>query len=192
MALEDIFRALEEQAQVECEEVLAAARAQAEAIAEEAVEKAESICSVCVDTSGAAVRLKASKRINEAKLQAKKRVSAVKEEAVTSAFEGAGERLGAIRGSAGYETLFKALLEEAFAGVEGEATVMVDPADSDLAKRVLASLDISAEVKPEITTAGGVIVASGGGRILRRNTLEDRLDKVSQYVQSEVAEILFT
>ncbi len=192
MALEDIFRALEEQAESECEDILAAARAQAETIAEEAVEQAKNICTACVDTSGANMRMKASKRINGARLEAKKRVAAVKEAAVTDAFETAARRLESMRGSDGYETLFRSLLDEALAGVKGDPTVLVDAADADLAMRVLAELGVDAEVKPEIATAGGVVVVRGGGRILRRNTLEDRLEKVRQSVQSDVAEILFT
>jgi vacuolar-type H+-ATPase subunit E/Vma4 len=76
--------------------------------------------------------------------------------------------------------------------VSGEMVVLVDPADEELARRVLADTGVDAEVRGELSTSGGVAVLTGNGRIMRRNTLEDRLDKVRHSIQSEVAEILFS
>lgn len=191
MALEDIFRALEEQAESECEAIVASARAQAEAIAEEAAEQAKSICATCVDTLGAAARTKATRRINEAKLEAKKRVAAIKEAAVADVFESAERKLESIRETDGYATLFRSLLDEALGGDRSSSTVLVDVRDLDLAKRALVELGVEAEVKPEITTSGGVVVERAEGRILRKNTFEERLERVRQSVRAEVAEILF-
>ncbi len=192
MALEDIFRALDEQAQKECEDILSAARAQADAIAEDAADQAGGICTECVDQTDTAVRLKAAKTTNAAKLEGKKSVAAVKETAMDAAFDKAGARLASIRGTDAYAGILEMLTAEAAAGVTGEMAVLVDPADEALAKQVVAGLGIQAEVRPELSTSGGVVVVTGNGRIVRRNTFEDRLEKVKQTVQSEVAEILFS
>lgn len=192
MALEDIFRALEEQAQQEREDILSSARAQAEAIAEDAAEQAEGIRAGCVEKSEAAAGLRAAKAMNAARLDAKKQVASVKDEAVNSAFDAAAERLAAMRSSDGYDEVFQALAKEALDGVEGEAALLVDPADEDRAKRVLTELGAEAEIRPEISTSGGVVVLVGNGRVSRRNTFEDRLDRARQTSQSEVAEILFS
>ena len=192
MALEDIFRALEEQAQKEREDILSAARAQADAIAEDAAEQAEGICTGCVEKTDASARLKAAKALNAARLESKKKVAAVKDVAVGDSFEAAAERLATIRGTDRYAEVFRALTEEAISGVEGETVLLVDPADEDLAKRTLSDLGVEVEVRPELATSGGVVVLLGGGRIQRRNTFEDRLEKVRQTAQSEVAEILFS
>ncbi len=44
----------------------------------------------------------------------------------------------------------------------------------------------------DLDTAGGLVVDTGGGKIIRRNTLEDRLDRVSQFLQADVARVLFS
>lgn len=193
MALEDIFRALEEQAQQECEDILSAARAQAEAIAEDAAEQAEGICVACVDKTDSAASLKAAKTLNAARLEAKKKVASVKDDAVNAVFDDAGQKLASARASEWYGEVFRSLAEEATAGVDPQDIVLlVDPADEELARSTASALGVDAEVRPELSTSGGLVVVTGGGRVMRRNTFEDRLDKVRQTAQSEVAEILFS
>jgi len=192
MALEDIFRALDEQADKECDDILATARAQAEAIKADAEEQAAGICAACVEHTESAMQRKAAKRINAARLEGKKKVAAVKEAAVSDAFAKAGEKLASARTLPTYPGVFKALVAEAIAGLTGDMVLLVDPADEALARQVLGELGVDAEMRADISTSGGVAVLTGNGRIMRRNTFEDRLEKVSHSIQSEVAEILFS
>ncbi|MBW6467901.1 MAG: V-type ATP synthase subunit E [Coriobacteriia bacterium] len=192
MALEDIFRALDEQADKECEDILATARAQAEAILADAEEQAAGICSACVEHTESAMQRKTAKQTNAARLEGKKKVASVKEAAVSDAFEKSAERLASIRTRDTYPGIFKSLVSEAFAGVSGDMVLLVDPSDEALARQALDELGVDAEVRTELSTSGGVAVLTGNGRIMRRNTLEDRLDKVRNFIQSDVAEILFS
>lgn len=192
MALEDIFRALEEQAQRECDEILQDARDQAESISAEAADQAEAIRAARTEEAERVTRQRAAQSANSAKLEAKKRVAGVKEAAVSAAFESAGGSLGKVRGSSGYPAVFKALAEEALAGMEGELEVWVDPADAALAEATLRELGVSAAVRPELETSGGLMVTKDSGRIMRRNTFENRLEKVRLLAQADVAEILFS
>jgi len=192
MALEDIFRALDEQADKEVEDILATARAQAEAIEADAEEQAAGICSACVEHTESAMQRKAAKQTNAARLEGKKKVASVKEAAVSDAFDKAAERLVSLRTSDTYPAVFKSLVSEAMAGVSGDVALLVDPADEALARQTLGELGIDAEVRAELSTSGGLAVLTGNGRIMRRNTLEDRLDKVRHSIRSDVAEILFS
>jgi vacuolar-type H+-ATPase subunit E/Vma4 len=192
MALEDIFRALDEQADKEVEDILATARAQAEAIEADAEEQAAGICSACVEHTESAMQRKAAKKTNAARLEGKKKIASVKEAAVSDAFDKAAERLVSLRTSDTYRAVFKSLVSEAITGVSGDMALLVDPADEALARHTLGELGIDAEVRAELSTSGGVAVLTGNGRIMRRNTLEDRLDKVRHSIQSDVAEILFS
>lgn len=192
MALEDIFRALDEQADKECDDILATARAQAEAIKADAEEQAAGICTACVEHTESAMQRKAAKQVNAARLEGKKKVAAVKEAAVSDSFAKAAEKLASARTLPAYPGVFRALVEEATAGLTGEMVLLVDPADEALARQVLGELGVDAEVKADLSTTGGVAVLTGNGRIMRRNTFEDRLEKVSHSIQSEVAEILFS
>lgn len=191
MALEDIFRALEEQADRDIAAVTAEAKEHAEAILEEASREAELLRETQVAEAERHSRAKGLQSLNTARLEARKRVAAVKEGAVAAAFAEARESLKSVRGRQDYPGLFESLLVEALAGVGSGAEVLVDPADVRLAEETLAKLGVAAEVRPEIVSAGGVVVQTDGGRVLRRNTLEDRLDKFEAGAQADVAEILF-
>jgi V/A-type H+-transporting ATPase subunit E len=192
MGLEDIFRALEEQAAKDSEAVLDEARSHAEAIVEEAESEAARARDAHVSDAERITRARSAQDLNSAKLDVRKRLAAVKERAVTDVFDGALHGLGRIRASAEYPTAFRRLAEEAIEGVDEDFVVLVDPADIDLARKVLADMGLSADVRGDLSTAGGLAVATKGGRVTIRNTLEDRLDKLRGLAQADVAEILFT
>lgn len=192
MALEDIFNALEEQARADCDQILRTAREQAAFIGTDCEADCEAIRRRHVDQREREVRAQVAQGINAARLEAKKKVAAVKEQAVSTAFEDARAALAKVRSNGEYVGLLKMLLEEATAGVEGPFEVRVDSADVALATDALGMLGLSAEVRGDLSTAGGVVVTTEGGRISRRNTLEDRLNKIRQSSQAQVAEILFS
>lgn len=192
MALEDIFRALDEQADEECEQILREARNHADVILADAEGEAEAIRDSRVADAERVTRTRAAKSVNAAKLEARKRVAAVKERALGAAFDRAEVLLKDVRGSGRYEEAFRALSQEALAGTEGGVQVIVDPADEKLAQASLAALGVDARVSTDLSTAGGLVAVLPGGRIARRNTLEDRLEKVREHAQASVAEIIFS
>jgi len=192
MALEDIFRALEEQAAKDSEAVLAEARAHASAIVEEAEHEAARTRDARVADAARTVKLSSAQDLNAAKLEARKKLAAVKDVAVGDVFDDATAELMKVRGTAGYEATFRRLLDEALEGVVGEFIVLVDPADVDLAAAALGEKGLSAEVRGDLSTSGGLAVSTDAGRVMHRNTLEDRLDKLRGMAQADVAEILFS
>ena len=191
MALEDIFRALEEQADKDVEAVLGEARAHAQAIREEAEREAAMTREHRIAEAERVAKAKSAQDLNAVKLEARKRVAAVKEKAVRDAFDSALAALSQVRARPDYPAIFANLLDEAVADIDAEWELLVDPADVDLARETLASKGLAAGVAGDISTAGGVIVSMHGGTVTRRNTLEDRLDKLRGMAQAEVAELLF-
>jgi V/A-type H+-transporting ATPase subunit E len=191
VAIEDIFKALEEQADAECEGILEQAKGQAGGIVADAEAEAESIKERRVADADAAARSRSSHALNTARLEGKKGVAALKGREIEDTFTSSRQALTTVRGRADYAELFEALASEALAGVDGEFDLLVDPADEALGRDTLAKLGRQATVKPELETAGGVVVTTHGGRVARRNTLEDRLDKVRHVAQADVARILF-
>ena len=191
MAIEDIFRALEEQADRDCREILDGAKAQAKGIEADAKAEADKIKADKLAAADNAVRVKVGQTLNAAKLANKKDIAAAKDRGIEAVYADALGQFANLRGSKGYEELFKRLAEEALVGVNGDVTLLVDPADADLAKRTLASLGVSGQVDASASTVGGLTVAASGGRVFRRNTLEERMSKVRKTRQAEVAEILF-
>lgn len=191
MAIEDIFRALEEQADRDCREILDGAKAQAKGIEADAKAEADKIKADKLAAADSAVRVKVGQTLNAAKLANKKDIAAAKDRGIEAVYSSALEQLAQVRASKGYEDLFKRFTEEALVGVTGAVTLLVDPADADLAKRTLAALGVEGDVDASAPTAGGLTVVASGGRVFRRNTLEERMNKIRKTRQAEVAEILF-
>jgi len=190
MAIEDIFVALEEQGEQESREAVEAAREQAKGIKEDAEAQAKAIRDGRVEAAKAHATLVSARTVNSARLNGRRAVAGVKERAIVTAFDEALAKLGSVRAGAGYPALFRALAEEAVAGLTGDVVVLVDPADEALAAEFLKSSGLVGSVDPTGKTLGGLTVVAKGGDLLRRNTLEDRLEKFRGLGQSEIAEVL--
>ncbi len=192
MALDDIFRALEEQADAECDAILAAARDQASTIAGEAEARADEVRRAKVEVSERAARAVAAQRLNAARLDARKLVAGVKDRAIRAAFDGAEERFETLRSDRDYSDVFSSLAAEALSGVDGEVQVRVSEEDVALARKALGALGAKAEVVGDLETAGGLVVVANAGTLFRKNTVEDRIARLRDGGQSAVAGILLS
>jgi vacuolar-type H+-ATPase subunit E/Vma4 len=192
MAIEDILKALDEQADADCEAVLEEARQHAALILEEGGREAQQIRDGYARQAEHAATLEASKKVNSARLESKMTVSSVKGDAVVAVFDDAAAQLAQIRSKDGYSALFAKLAAEALTGLSGHVRILVAAADKDLAVQAAGAAGVDAEVDATLDTAGGLVVEASGGRIVRRNTLEDRLDRTRQLIQSDVAKVLFS
>jgi len=191
MAIEDILRALDEQSQADCEAVVAEAREHAKLILDDAQRSADTVHDNYARQVERVAKSGAAKLVNAARLEAKMEVSSAKGDGVTSVFETARGKLGTVRAE-NYDRLFDALAAEALADASGEVTIRVAAADVERAQKAAAAHGVTAQVVGDLESAGGLVVELFGGRIVRRNTLEDRLDRVSQIVQADVARVLFS
>lgn len=190
MAIEDIFRALEQQADQEIAEMLDAARQQAAGIEEDGEAQGTFICQEKIDGAQQQAAGRVARVINAARLDARRGIAGVRENAIENAYGQALTRLDTIRSQPDYPALFRALAQEAIAGVEGEVTVLVDPADAQLAATVMADLGVTATVEATAGNRGGLTVLADGGAMTRRNTVEDRVEKFRAVGESTVAEAL--
>lgn len=190
MAIEDIFRALEEQADAECSEILRVAEAQAASIKAEARREADRIKVQKLAAVEEVVKAKAGKTLNAARIENKRALAGVRDRAIEQVFADALVKLGKLRGTTEYERVFTALAKEGLTGIGSDCDVHVDPADAALAEKVVASLGARCTVNPDSEFVGGLTVTTHGGRITRRNTFESRTAKVRTLAQARVAEIL--
>lgn len=191
MAIEDILKALDEQAQADCDAVVEEAREHAKHVLEEAQRQADEVHEGFVRQVERVANSAAAKTINAARLAAKMTVSSVKGDGVASVFEAGRSALPTLRDS-GYDRLFAGLAAEALAGLDGEVVVHVAPSDVALGQSAAATAGLAATVEGDLDTAGGLVVEAHGGRIVRRDTLEDRLERSRQLVQADVARVLFS
>lgn len=192
MAIEDILRALDDQADAERADIEQRAQVEADTIITEAREQAARIRDQRMDRVKSVVEPKAQTIVNAARLANKRDLEAARAAAVSDVFDKAGERLSGLRSdSAKYESVMRGLIEEAVSDANGDSVLQVDPADRELAAALTQRLNVSCTLEAAQIPYGGVTVLSGGGRVARKNTLRDRLELVRAGSSSAVAEILF-
>jgi vacuolar-type H+-ATPase subunit E/Vma4 len=192
VAVEDIFKALDEQAERDCEALMAHARSQADRIRAESQHEAARVREARLDQVRRELSLMRNKRLNEARLDGKKQASAQREQLIQSVFEGAAQKAAALREPADWPDRFERLLSEALGAVpRSDVTVHVDPRDLPLAESLVAKLAPGARVEADLTTMGGCTVVASGDKISRLNTIESRLAKARRVGKYDVAGALF-
>ena len=191
MAIEDILRALDEQADADCRAMVDHAKQQAKNIMDEAKAEADRVKDAKVNATQVQVRSRAAQIVNAAKLERRRQIASAQDDGIDAVYADAGATLSGGRGTKEYDDLFTALAREASERALGDVTFQVTSADAALASKVMSELGLSGEVDASADVLGGLTVVAAGGRVYRRNTLDDRLVKVRKYVASEVGEILF-
>jgi vacuolar-type H+-ATPase subunit E/Vma4 len=192
MAIEDILRALDDQARAECDQITADAQAEADRVVAEAREQADRIKTQRMTRVQTTVEPKAQQIVNAARLANKREVEAVRMQAVDSVFDEALQRLKVLRSDPQkYEPLLRGLLKEAAESTNGDSEALVDPSDEALARDLIRDMDLTCTLDSAVTPYGGVTVMSCAGRVARRNTLEDRLEQVRSSSRAAVAQMLF-
>jgi vacuolar-type H+-ATPase subunit E/Vma4 len=185
MALDDLLRAIEAEAD---EERLRADReraASAAAIVDAATREAAAV-EAELTRAPEAESLVAAERVRAlARLHAARTVRAAREEAYASVLGRIREELSALRGSATYPAVFRALLDESRAALPDARELHVDPRDDDLAAGLAGDLKVIAV----LDTWGGVELADGDGRIVR-NTIEERLANADLLLRRRFAQWL--
>lgn len=187
MALDDLLRAIEGDAE---EERLHADRekaAAATAIVDAARREAADLEAALTTAPEAESRADAERVRALARLRAADTVRLAREEAYVSVLDKVREELTAVRGSSAYPAEFRALLDESRAALPDATELRVDRRDVDLAVSVADDLTVVAV----LDTWGGVELAGEDGRTVR-NTLEERLANADQPLRGRFAQWLAT
>ncbi len=154
---------LEAETSAEIDRIETAAQRDADRLREEALRDVEDDARREADALRARARLAASAIVRQAH-----------DEAFRECLAEVRTRLEAVRSSATYPAVLRALLHESLAALPGATVLRVDPRDAALAVDLLAELDVRLEVAATLQTAGGVELARGDDRVVR-NTVEERL-----------------
>ena len=185
MALDDLLRAIEAEAD---EERLLADReraASAAALVEAARREAAALQAQLAEAPEGE-SLAAAERVRAvARLQAAAAVRVAHEEAYASLLDRVREELSVLRGSAAYPGVFRALLNESRAALPDAGELRVDRLDADLAISTAGDLRVVAV----LDTWGGMELAGDDGRTIR-NTLEERLANADLVLRGRFAQWL--
>jgi vacuolar-type H+-ATPase subunit E/Vma4 len=185
MALDDLLRAIEAEAD---EQRLLADReraASATAIVEAAGREAAALQAQLAEAPEAESLAAAEAVRAVARLQAAVAVRAAREQAYESVLDRVREKLSVLRGSAAYPAVFGVLLDESRAALPDARELRVDRHDADLAASMAGDLRVVAV----LDTWGGMELAGDDGRTVR-NTLEERLANADLVLRGRFAQWL--
>lgn len=192
MALKEMWRALNAEAKKQREAVLGRAQQETSYIIEEAKKEGERIKERARAEARSMLETERTKMLSDARLHLGRELRKTREKLVDEAFTAAKKRLDSLRESAQYPRILGNLIEEVAAeGSGSNFTVSVDKRDGALAREILDKRGKHYNLNTDISTAGGVQVITGKGRITLINTVEVRLERASEFLRGEIASILF-
>jgi vacuolar-type H+-ATPase subunit E/Vma4 len=182
MALDDLLRAIETEADAERARAAEEAAAAAAKIVEDARRDADALEAELADAGAADGRAAAARERALARLDAAATIRSSREEAFESLLSGIRAELATVREASAYPELFHTLVAESRAALPAARELRVDPRDADLASGVAGAL----RVEPALDTWGGVELVSDDGRTVR-DTLEERLANAELVLRERLA-----
>lgn len=190
MGLADILAAIERDGDERVREIEAGAAQKAAALVDHAVAEAAARRTSAAHALDDRTRREVDRIINQARLAADREMRAARESLYREGREMMLRRLEEQRLGAGYGALLQRLLEEGLAVLPTARFVRCDPRDSDLVETMLETLrrpELS--VQPELSTIGGLDVATNDGRAVR-NSFEARLAKAEPHLRRLAGDVV--
>lgn len=128
-----------------------------------------------------------NKQLYHAREEVNVKVASEREAAFNEVFLEARQRVSQIREMPDYKVCFTAMLDEVLRGLTGEDIVLhVDPRDLELCKNLVRDRGLNLEIHLDLSTAGGLNGSCSDGKILVRNTIDDRLEHAREIMKTEI------
>jgi V/A-type H+/Na+-transporting ATPase subunit E len=127
------------------------------------------------------IDIEKNKKIYSAREQAKDHLIRARHDAYLEVFNEADERLSSLRSSPSYETFFKAVMNEILSSLDSEKIRLhVDKKDESLCRRLIKDTGKEFDIVTDISTMGGLNGSTPDGKVVIRNTIEDRLARAKE------------
>jgi len=127
------------------------------------------------------VDLERNKEIYSAREQAKDHLARARNEAFLSVFRVSDEQLSSLRSSPAYGAFFKAVMAEITESLDSEKIRLhIDQKDEALCRQLIKDTAREFEIVTDLTTKGGLIGSTPDGKVVIRNTIEDRLARAKE------------
>jgi V/A-type H+-transporting ATPase subunit E len=122
-----------------------------------------------------------NKKIYSAREQAKDYLTRARQDAYLQVFQEADMRLSSLRASPAYETFFKAVMTEIIESLDSEKIRFhVDKQDEPLCRQLIKDTGKEFDIVTDISTKGGLNGSILDGKMIIRNTIEDRLARAKE------------
>jgi len=122
-----------------------------------------------------------NKKIYSAREQAKDNLTRARQDAYLSVFQEADVRLSTFRSSPSYKTFYKAVMTEIIESLDSEKIRLhIDKKDEQLCRQLIQETGKEFDIVPDLSTTGGLNGSTPDGKVVIRNTIEDRLDRARE------------
>ncbi len=127
------------------------------------------------------IAIENNKKIYSAREQVKDHLTRARHDACQEVFQEAALRLSSIRTNPSYQTFFNAVLSETIESIDSEKIhLFVDKKDEALCRQLIEKTGREFEIFTDLTTLGGLNGSTPDGKIVIRNTIEDRLVRAKE------------
>jgi V/A-type H+-transporting ATPase subunit E len=192
MSLEVILASIESAGEAE----LAGLRLTAESRARQILEAAELKAAIAREEARRAALWPAAaeqaRRLHQAKLEALRIVGEIRTQLFETTLIEIRRRLAELRADPDYPLILRRLLAEALDALgeveqqHGRVVVEIDPCDAQYLYPILNDLHLNLQVVSTLQGWGGVVIASGDGRVVVNNTLESRLERAIPFLRQDL------
>ncbi|MEI6292565.1 MAG: V-type ATP synthase subunit E [Methanomicrobiales archaeon] len=127
------------------------------------------------------IDIEKNKKIYSAREQAKDHLTRARHEACLSVFQASDDQLSSLRSGPFYGAFFKAVMTEIIESLDCEKIRLhIDQQDEALCRQLIKDSGREFEIVPDLSTKGGLIGETPDGKVVIRNTIEDRLARAKE------------
>jgi vacuolar-type H+-ATPase subunit E/Vma4 len=137
--------------------------------------------------TGKRIAIETNKKIYAAREQVKDRLSQGRQESFREVFQKSALILSSLRTSPTYEVFFSSVLSEITESLDSEKIRLhIDKRDEELCKRLTKSIAKEFEIVKDLITNGGLNGETPDGKVIIRNTIEERLVRAEELLRPVV------
>jgi vacuolar-type H+-ATPase subunit E/Vma4 len=134
-----------------------------------------------LDDTNRRIAVEKNKKIYLAREQAKDNLTRARQDAYLSVFQEAEVQLSSLRSSPFYEAFYKAVMNEIFESIDSEKIRLhIDKKDESLCSKLIKDTGKEVEIVTDLSTMGGLNGSTPDGKVVIRNTIEDRLERAKE------------
>lgn len=193
MALDDILRALQDNAEKRIEAIEQDTQQRVNEIISEVEKEAVRTKRLRLRKIKDAIKSECTGIVYSASLKAKNELIKAQEETVDEAFRLAEQSLSDLHSNEEYPKVFELLLDGCLEVFDGEVVLRVRPDDKTLVDSLMADRQVPYSIsETPLEASGGLVVSSPDGEVVVYNSFESRLSKAKETLRLDISNALFS
>jgi vacuolar-type H+-ATPase subunit E/Vma4 len=181
MKYDHLIRAIEDGAEEKLREIRDSKDREIREIREHAEIESEQLRKDLLVETRQKLEVERNKKNYSAREQVKDHLIQARQDAYIQVFQETSERLSSLRSSPSYEIFFKAVLTEILESLDSEKILLhIDKKDETLTRQLIKNAGREFEIITDLSTQGGLNGSTPDGKVIIRNTIEDRLARAKE------------